>query len=220
MAQCLSSLARQSYSALQILLINDGSTDESKEIAEAFCKADKRFCLINQSNQGLSAARNTGLQHACGEYVLFTDSDDFLDTYTIERLIDAIGDADVVQYGYKRVLDDGRVVKTDIPSCPYQLTSACLRLYKRMLFDTYALTFTPGMIYEDIIFSLNLWAHHPTIHILPFTGYNYRINVHSITAHHSRKNIRTLYRAIRETQAPLWLKIYTRLRLLIHFLKS
>ena len=75
--RCLESLANQSYSTLEIILVNDGSTDKSGIIAKQICEQDSRFNLINQPNGGLSNARNTGLKVATGKYVAFVDSDDW-----------------------------------------------------------------------------------------------------------------------------------------------
>jgi len=99
LSSCLESLEQQTYKNLQIILINDGSPDHSPEIAQSFVDKDKRFQLIHQENEGLSAARNTGLVHVKGEYVFFLDSDDFLKSDALEQLLTAAIDlsADLVQ---------------------------------------------------------------------------------------------------------------------------
>ena len=76
LAECLRSIVNQSYSRLQIILVDDGSTDGSLAIAESYARRDKRVTLVRQENAGLGAARNTGLRHAAGDYVVFADSDD------------------------------------------------------------------------------------------------------------------------------------------------
>src|SRR5262245_821869 len=78
---CLDSLRRQSYPHLQIILVDDGSTDHSGAIAEAFVARDPRFRLVHRLNGGLSAARNTGVGHARGELLAFVDGDDVLPAY-------------------------------------------------------------------------------------------------------------------------------------------
>ena len=69
--QCLGSLQNQTYKKLQVILVNDGSSDNSKAICERYCKVDSRFQLINKDNEGLGYARNTGLQYVDGKYVFF-----------------------------------------------------------------------------------------------------------------------------------------------------
>ena len=76
--ECLESICNQTYDNLEIILVNDGSTDNSQLIIDNYSKVDKRIIAIKQSNKGLSAARNTGIDIARGEYLTFVDSDDVL----------------------------------------------------------------------------------------------------------------------------------------------
>lgn len=88
--RCLNSILNQTYQNLEILLIDDGSTDRSGELCDQLSQQDSRIKVIHQKNQGLSAARNTGLDAMHGTYVSFVDSDDFLDHTTIEKLYQAL----------------------------------------------------------------------------------------------------------------------------------
>ena len=76
--KALESVEKQTFKYFETIIVNDGSTDKSAEIIENFAKKNKNVTVINQSNQGLSAARNTGIKNARGEYIAFLDSDDFL----------------------------------------------------------------------------------------------------------------------------------------------
>ena len=76
--RCVNSICLQTYKNLEIILVNDGSTDNSGEICDDFAKNDKRVLVIHQSNKGVSAARNIGINRAHGEYMMFVDADDFL----------------------------------------------------------------------------------------------------------------------------------------------
>ena len=80
--KCLCSLINQSYKNIEIICVNDGSPDNSRDIIESLIKSDGRIRLIDQQNQGLSGARNTGLDAAQGEYMMFLDSDDWIDPET------------------------------------------------------------------------------------------------------------------------------------------
>jgi glycosyltransferase involved in cell wall biosynthesis len=104
---CLESLAGQTLKSIEIIMVNDGSTDGSPEIAAEFEKKYSGFRLINQENGGLSAARNRGVLHARGTYIGFVDSDDFVDHSMYESLykIASQGDADVVKSGVLRFRD-------------------------------------------------------------------------------------------------------------------
>ena len=87
--RCLDSLINQTLSDIEIICVNDGSTDSSPEKLEEFAKKDSRIKIINQENGGLSAARNTGIEAATGEYIGFVDSDDYVDLDFYEKLYNA-----------------------------------------------------------------------------------------------------------------------------------
>ncbi|KON67532.1 teichoic acid biosynthesis protein F [Peribacillus butanolivorans] len=95
--ECLTSVVNQTYSNLEVLLINDGSLDQSGAIINEFAKRDKRIiCFHNDERKGVSAARNLGLDNATGEFVYFVDSDDFIALDTIGRLVENIGEHDML----------------------------------------------------------------------------------------------------------------------------
>lgn len=102
--QCLESIINQTYKNLEIIVVNDGSKDKTLDIIESIAKDDPRIIVINQENQGVSAARNNALKGVDGDFVMFVDSDDWLDLDTCEVLIkEAVREnADVVMCGYVR----------------------------------------------------------------------------------------------------------------------
>lgn len=106
LSQCLTSIKEQTYKNLEIILVNDGSTDNSKQICDQFCLQDSRFNLISGPNGGLSNARNLGLKQARGEYVYFVDSDDWLNCDLISEVVDIFKqfEVDVVAFSYNEVL--------------------------------------------------------------------------------------------------------------------
>lgn len=85
---CVDSIVSQSYTNIELILVNDGSTDGSREIIQNYIYIDKRCVLIDKPNGGASSARNLGLEYANGEYVYFIDSDDYIEQYAVEKLVE------------------------------------------------------------------------------------------------------------------------------------
>ena len=223
LAKCIESLIHQPYTALQIILVNDGSTDDSLAIAQQYAAQDSRIEVYTQTNQGQSVARNLGLQYAKGEYISFVDADDYVDNDFYTVLMQHIGDLDCVQIGYKRVSDQGKVLLEKLPKHFHQFTSPCMRLYRRELFTKHDLRFPSGMIYEDVVFSLDFWGTKPSYRILSYTGYNYLANTSSTTAMRNLVAKELLFATLKEKRQlsksliHKLLVIYTVLRLKFHF---
>ena len=85
--ECLNSIQHQSYTDIEVILVNDGSIDHSKTICEQYCEEDSRFLLINQENQGQSVARNNGVAVSKGEFITFVDSDDVIKSDMLQQLM-------------------------------------------------------------------------------------------------------------------------------------
>lgn len=161
---CLNSIIGQSYKDLEIICINDGSPDKSKEILKKFQKQDKRIKVINQANKGLSAARNAGIEKATGDYLFFVDSDDSLHPQAIEILtgIAERTKAPITVSNHLIKLSEKKKF-TKYPDCnaiKYKIHSnpvhdvlrqkrfiACSKLFKRKLFKNWR--FIEGIRFED-----------------------------------------------------------------------
>lgn len=223
LAKCIESLIHQPYTALQIILVNDGSTDDSLAIAQQYAAQDSRIEVYTQTNQGQSVARNLGLQYAKGEYISFVDADDYIDADFYTTLMQHIGELDCVQIGYRRVTARGKVLLEKLPKHFYQFTSPCMRLYRRELFTQHNLRFPSGMIYEDVVFSLDFWGTKPSYRILSYTGYNYLANTSSTTAMRNLVAKELLFATLKEKRQlsksliHKLLVMYTVLRLKFHF---
>ena len=224
LSRCIESLVNQTYSDLQIILIDDGSTDESGAIADEWQTKDPRIEVYHQPNQGQSAARNVGLQHARGEYIAFVDSDDYIDSNYFSTMLQAADDTtDCVQTGYRRVKQNGEMIKTYRPKHFYQYTSPCMRLYRRGFIECHQLLFPEGMIYEDVLFSIDMWAAHPVYKTLNYSGYNYMVNPVSTTAVRNKAAEKVLFSELhskfREATSVRVkvLILYTMWRLKLHF---
>lgn len=110
LAKCLDSLIIQDYSNIEIILVDDGSTDGSSNIIDEYVVTDSRFIAIHQKNRGVSAARNVGLKKATGDWIVFVDSDDVVEKNMCSRLLDMANrhQVDAVMYEYSIDYSDGR----------------------------------------------------------------------------------------------------------------
>lgn len=124
--ECINSIIKQSYNNLEILIIDDGSTDSSGKICDEYLKKDFRIKVIHQENQGLSGARNTGLKYSTGDYITFIDSDDFIDKNMIKEMLNNLieTNSDIVvcgtifcneegEYLYEKVSKDKIIYKNE-----------------------------------------------------------------------------------------------------------
>lgn len=115
---CLESIVNQTYRNLEIILVDDGSPDSCPQICDEWAQKDARIRVIHKENQGLGMARNTGIEHANGEYICFIDSDDYFDVHTIQKAYEKAEQyrADVVMYGTKDCDESGNVTAVYVPS--------------------------------------------------------------------------------------------------------
>lgn len=107
---CLDSLLKQTYCNIEVICVNDGSQDHSGTILSDYSKKDARLKVITQSNRGIAATRNRAIEEATGEWIMFVDSDDWLDLTTCERAMNLITttDADVILWAYTREFKNGK----------------------------------------------------------------------------------------------------------------
>lgn len=204
---CVESLLAQTYPDLEVALVDDGSTDNSLAIAQAFAKQDKRVIVLQQPHAGQSVARNLGVDKTHGEFIAFADADDRLEPDWCERHLQAIEGVDYVQSGH--------------PKNKYHYTVVWNRLYRREAIQQ--LRFPEGIIYEDVLFSVDLWLSGATCRIIDYSGYHYTVNPHSTTSvphpEARKKVVRTLQEKTREANLKgkliLW---YTIIRLQCHFI--
>ena len=222
--KCLDSLLAQSFADWQAIVVDDGSSDDSVSIAQCYAERDSRIKVLTQKHLGQSAARNLGLQHATGEFVAFVDADDFVDADYFATLIAAFTPkCDYVQAGYRRVLPDGRVMEQKKPHHLYQFISPCMRLYRHDWLQRHELVFREGIIYEDVLFSVQLWESGARGKRIAYIGYNYLVNPHSTTARRNRQAEQILFDSLRSelhVAHSLRLKcliLFTCMRLKIHF---
>lgn len=118
--RCLNSVVNQTYRNLEIILVDDGSPDNCPAMCDGWAKRDDRIRVIHKKNAGLGMARNTGIDHATGQYICFFDSDDYIERETIEKAL-SLGksrNADIVVFGMSSVNQAGQITGQIIPNAP------------------------------------------------------------------------------------------------------
>lgn len=199
--KCIGSILNQSYKNLEVLLIDDGSTDKSLEICKKYEQKDSRVVFISQENGGVSSARNNGLRRANGEYICFVDSDDWIPRKSIQVLYEAVSaeDADLAVGSIKRV-KEGRNDILPSPSAVNYIEDKSeflnyvkqvfpgpvAKLYKKEIINKYSLYFPSGIaVGEDTIFLCSYLENCKTIISVSDTVYFYnRLNGSSATHKH------------------------------------
>lgn len=186
---CLDSIIQQTYRDLEIILVDDGSTDGCAAIADKYKAQDERIRVIHQANSGLSAARNAGLRVATGEYVWFVDSDDYIALDACEILAQKAmqDDDDVIICSRQRFTEEGPL-EDDILLNEHYLTgkeyinqhltnrfshSACQKWCKRELLINHHIEFEPGR-YEDCYFSFRVMCVAQKVTVTSDILYFYR----------------------------------------------
>ncbi|MFC6169392.1 glycosyltransferase family 2 protein [Loigolactobacillus jiayinensis] len=189
---CISSILDQSYPYLEVIIIDDGSTDHTQEIVNSF--DDQRIKFFIQNNQGVSAARNKGLQFATGEYVTFIDSDDFVARIHIEKLVESIVNCncELVICGYTTkqeglseqtnsfIMNESEIIESMF-SFDGVKGFTWTRLFKRDIIKKYNISFNENIsMLEDVIFNLEYLQYINHTYFTGITTYYYRI--HEVSA--------------------------------------
>ena len=213
--KCLNSVIKQTLKDIEIICINDGSTDGSLNILQKYSEKDKRFIIIDQKNSGQSVARNKGLSVAKGEFIGFVDSDDWIGEDFYEKLYDAAIEhkADIAAGNILRVhdneenefyikYDEIKIAKktnkkyklTEIPEHCYIWN----KIYNRKKLEKVDLKFKEGILYEDIIFTHKVLFYMKDLVTVPNSTYYYYDNPLSTVNVDSEKRLTDRNRAFIE----------------------
>ena len=207
--RCLESLLRQDFTgSYEIVMVNDGSADKTLEIAEEIAKEHDNVRIFTQKNSGVSAARNAGLSHARGNYVLFADSDDFVEPRYISALYDAIerSGADIACCNYRNINDKNTIgIGCIFRHRPGVFDSAKMlgsllrdvtvrsyvwnKMFRRGLFEENDIKFPLGVHFEDARIMPRLFYHADKIAVIKDELYNYVQRKGSITGTMTAKKV-------------------------------
>lgn len=198
LVRCVASLYDQNLreTDFEVVLIDDGSTDSSLAIAQNLQQHHANLTVYSQPNQGMSSARNNGLAHARGKYVIFVDSDDWLLPHTIDHVLEKAEErkVDICGYRFWEMGSDGtatvRMVQPFAPDCVVGgeeallggvvIASACANMYKKEFLDAHAIRFTVGMTHEDVDFNARAYAYAKRILFTDIVSYVYFYNTNSM----------------------------------------
>lgn len=192
LSKCIDSILDQSFSSFQLILVNDGSTDDSGLVCDYYAGLDPRVEVLHKENGGVSSARNYGIEKAGGKFLCFVDSDDWVDNKFLENfeLFSKI-DSDMLIQGYVRFRDDCEIGRASYHSSSFRdfesfflysekntlLNSPCFKLFKKSIVIDHGIRFNTNFsLGEDHIFSLEFLFHANTYSVGTGTGYFYRIS--------------------------------------------
>lgn len=202
--RCLDSVLDQTWRSLEVLAVNDGSTDGSAEILAAYARRDPRIQVFEQPNAGLAAARNRGVAEARGEYLAFIDSDDYVHPRMLASMLESASreGADVAICRFQQVAEDGEVLKTS--SLPTGLSvdawfrrilsaedssMACNKLFRRSLLVDSGVRFPVGLLHEDVPAIVQLIYHAQKIVVVDEPLYFWVRRSGTITSRTSVKHV-------------------------------
>lgn len=213
--ECLKSIQQQTYSNFEVLLINDGSTDNSKEICQDFGVTDSRFKLYSQTNAGLSAVRNKGIELSQGEYILFVDSDDLISQHLLENAVNILlkNNVDLVLFSYY-VVNSGVNEQPVYENPSLGVVSSCIALNnlfmgkfgsyvwsllaKKSLYVESSISFPVNRQYEDVATTYKIFGSANKIYITSTKLYFYQQRESSITHIHNDKDLDDMLLTIHE----------------------
>lgn len=193
LTDCLQSLLTQDFADFEVICINDGSTDHSREILSDWESKLPQMKVIDRANGGLSAARNTGLAAATGDYVVFVDSDDWVEPAMLSRLAEETGGEDMLCYACRK--SDSGTTDTLLPERTdgwsyynrhalehREVAFVCVwqRCYRREFLIDNSLYFREGILHEDNEFTPRACLYAKSINVIPDVLYNYRVRPGSI----------------------------------------
>ena len=175
-SKCITSIINQHYTDFECIIVNDGSTDNSIEICQSIIKEDLRFSIIDNPKKGVSSARNCGLDRATGNYVVFVDSDDWIEPTLLLNLIQKGNNADIIQYDFYQISGDSKTeihLNSDINLIVQsEGTVVWKRAFKKEIIDK--IRFNENIHGgEDYIFTIQVFLNSKSYQYLSDCLYNY-----------------------------------------------
>lgn len=214
LSKCINSLINQDYKKIEIILVNDGSNDNSKTICDEFSLKDSRITVVHRENKGVSSARNLGLEMCSGDFIMFIDSDDWIELNTISTLMNIQDESnyDLIMYGLSReylelkkttnqpfneeIFENKNQILKALPNFikNEKVNSLCNKLYKSEVIKNKQIFFDESLnIAEDALFNYQVFFEINTLYISEQCFYHYTVKDHpSLTKRYNPKKYEML----------------------------
>lgn len=212
--RCVESVTNQSFDDFEVILVDDGSPDRCPLMCDEWAQKDPRITVIHQTNAGLSATRNAGIDRARGDYLTFVDSDDFIGTETLSEVVEQLSDNDILEYPVCRffgknrqewlLLEDKTYTNMDdywLNAKVYLHTYACNKIYRRQMFEE--VRFPVGRVFEDAYTLPQLLKRARKVATTSQGTYYYCDNSQGITATANGQQLRQLLDAHLSSGMPI-----------------
>ena len=202
--KCLNSIVNQTYDKFEVIIVNDGSPDKSQKIIDKYVKKDKRIKSYTKENGGLSSARNHGLEYVKGDYIVFLDSDDYIEKDYLERIKEILikeKEIDVVKIKLNLVDESGKLIRkekglpngecdfTDLTKIEF-LEPSWSYIYNAKFWKKNKFTFMLGKIHEDFGLTPEILMKSKKTYCIDYYGYNYVQRENSIMSNNDEKKLR------------------------------
>ncbi len=229
--QCLDSIVNQTYSNLEIILVDDGSPDDCGMICDEYADRDNRIMVVHQDNRGVSVARNIGMDMANGEWIMFVDPDDWLELDCCEKVLGIAQEKklDIVYFQSQEVDETGKTVRIPSSIGSFQFASDALKklqldilagnittfgfvssapwgkMFRRSLLIQHQCRYPVGLTRsQDIIFNLYCLEYIQQAYYLDYVGYNYRLNLQSTCHRRNMQMMNIMFQVLRESENFVW----------------
>jgi|AKZA01.1.fsa_nt_gi Glycosyltransferases involved in cell wall biogenesis len=183
--RCLNSIEQQTYENIEVIILNDGSIDNTDTIVIDYARGQEKIRYYYHENVGVGNTRNKGIDLANGEFITFVDADDTIEREYVSTLVHKINNQNVVISGYQRLKNDNQVLFEVIPKqdlwSEFKFTATCGKLYRRSYINEKSIRYQDFAIGEDICFSMQAFSQTKKVVVISYAGYQAHYNESSVT---------------------------------------
>lgn len=227
--RCINSISSQTYTNYELILVDDGSSDNSAAICDTYAKNNDKIKVIHQKNSGPGPSRNNGIEHATGDYILFVDSDDYIHNCTLKTLVECAQEnnhPDVILFDYIMGNEKHSIKRNTLPKVGNGFVdtknailnsagSTWCKMYKTTIITENSITFPALLRKEDFVFNKAALSYCKTVFYIKEHMYFYYNNTNSIvhTTSFSEKNQRAAFNSLLDQIAPQYIELVNTLKI-------